>query len=171
MSAGAEIEEWFRDLRASQDKEPKNAFYLCKTKNVAKAVKATFEKGVTMEEESRLLGYPLCCVRDHYRRSEQMETAFYMMIKRTAQGNVDEMKRIVTEDVAVTAATAEEIALLQDGQTFHPAPFTSFHMCSECFSKDGSPAKKLSERYEALAKKVDAGFAGTIEVNAEGVGS
>jgi hypothetical protein len=84
------------------------------------------------------------------------------MVDRVSRGDRDEAKRIVRDDVAVAAETPEELAMLGEAQAIKPARFTSFHMCDECAASEGSPGKKMSENFEALARAIDAEFAKEI---------
>ena len=122
-----------------------------------------------MDEEARLLGYPPCCVRDHYRRDALMRITFYRMLERASGGDLDEIKRLLREDVQLVAETSEEIDGLAEAREFRPAPFTSFNMCPDCAAQDASPARLLSGRYEALAQAVDRQLAAEIAANAPDV--
>lgn len=171
QAAVAGVDPWFYSFTAEKWSQTAKVFYICKTPNAAAGVKATFDKGVSMEDEARLLGYPLCCVCDHYRRHAAMVKLFFKMMTRSAQGNVDLMKKMILEDTQVSVEGAEEETLLKEAHEFHVAPFTSFHMCAPCRDHDDSPAKKVSAVYKALAMKVDPVLAQTVEANAEGAGS
>lgn len=115
-----------------------------------------------MEDEACLLGYPLCCVRDHYRCSRLMNEALAIMLTRIAKGDIDEMKRLVREDVALDAKIEEEISRLKETFRLVSAPFTSVYMCVECERNSNSPARKMSETYKRLAETVDLSLARDI---------
>jgi hypothetical protein len=166
VSPGAPI--WLHDyLNTTQGDRP--AFYICRTRANAEAVQRSFENPpITMEEEARLLGYPLCCVREHYEQDALFEHAFYMLLQRHGQGDVAEMMRLLREDVAMNAETPEEEEAFTKATSFNQNPFTSFQMCSQCAEDSTRPAGRISRRYEQLARTVDQRLAREIFASVRG---
>lgn len=161
---------WFRDHLDKQN-PTQPVFYICRVKGTAEAVQATLDNAtITIDEEARLLGYPVCCVKAHYERQAKFNKVFYELVKRTAGGDEAEMKRILEEDIEVAAETAEEEAAMKEAMEFEPAPYTSFHMCPACTADENSTGGKLSKRYEALASEIDKDLASQIAANQQGVG-
>jgi hypothetical protein len=151
------LPDWFREhMKAGGAID--GLIYVCRTEANAEAVKKSFEM-LTVDEEARLLGYPSCCVRAHYERDAQLNSAFYKLVERCANGDVVEMKRILTEDVTVVAESAEERAAFEEATKLVPAEFTSFHMCDACAADPESPANRLSRKYKELVETIDADFA------------
>ena len=160
---------WYRDhLKAIEPVE--NVYYVCRAEGTAEAVERSFgNPPISMDEEAQLLGYPPCCVRAHYDRAALLDRTFYKMLERTANGNVEEMQRLIREDAALKAETPDEESALKEATEFTPAPFTSFHMCSACAADPSGPAGQLSKKYEALARAVDDDWAKQIAKHQEGV--
>jgi hypothetical protein len=115
-----------------------------------------------MEEEAELLGYPLCCVQEHYERGALLYRTFYAMLDRIAKGNVAEMRRLVREKVKVTPGTPDEEADLRRATEFILAPFTSFHICAACTADASRPAYHVSQKYKGLVLLVDRDFANRV---------
>src|SRR5260221_987874 len=164
------LPRWFRDhLKAVR--QASQAFYICRTRSTAEEVEKSFENPpITMEQEAQLLGYPLCCVRAHYDRASLLDRTLYKMLERTANGNVEEMQRLLCEDAEIKAETPEEQAALKEATEFTPAPYTSFYMCPACIADQDGPATQLSRQYEDLALAIDATLPAQIAKNQEGVG-
>jgi hypothetical protein len=126
----AGLPDWFHQSQPNTPKRDETAIYICKTRNTAIALtSACAQQSITIEQEAQLLGYPVCCVTEHYHRCRLMNAAVVRMLYRTADGDVDEMKRIVREDVGMTPETIEEIDDLKAAQYIMPGPFTSINMC------------------------------------------
>ena len=108
-----------------------------------------------MKEEAYLLDYPLCCVQAHYQRSALMKRTYYVMLERTAGGDIEKMQRLMRENVKLATATPQEESMLTEAQEFQPAFFTSLNMCAECAADPARPAMQQSRRYEHLATVID----------------
>lgn len=137
----AGLPDWYSDV-APTDPSPRQVVYICKSQAVAREVRAVCDMGkIAMEDEARLLGYPPCCVRDHYRRNRMFDEALMLMFQRISGGDEEEMKRIVREDVGVSPETEWEKSLLAEATVHRPAPFTSVNMCASCSygSGNGTP--------------------------------
>ena len=160
----AGLPDWFPET-APIDAVDAPAMYVCKSGHLARQVSAIWAGGApTVEQEARLLGYPHCCVRDHYRRARMHHDAFSLMLSRIANGDQDEMRRLVREEVDLTAETDQEKALLMEACTVRAAPYTSILMCGSCAVDANGPAMRLSRQYEHLARATDPLLPSEIEV-------
>ena len=135
---------------------------VCKAKAVAQDVRACCErKSISIEDEARILGYPACCVAEYRQQLSMVDTGFFKLVERTGRGDIEEMKRLIRDDVGMRPETEEEIRLVNQPESVW-APFTSFVMCSSCQSDATGPAMTLSRKYEALATRIDASFANEV---------
>lgn len=151
----AGMPDWYATLGPSAEAQ-EQVFYICRARGIADEVRRTLESGeITIDQEARLLGYPVCCVRDHYRSTRLMKEAFSLMLHRTAGGDEREMRRIVEEGIQMEAQTIEEISHISEATTLQSAPFTSINMCSACAEDPESPAMEISRNYERLARGID----------------
>ena len=150
-----------------QNRQSDNSlFYICKSKSITKTVTKIFKSGnITIEEESFLLGYPHCCVKDHYYRMQMMKRGFQLMLHRLADGDEVELARLVNEDISMSPETDEEIKCITEGTRTISAPYTSIVMCRACEENQNSPARIISRMLRHLAETVDLKFASEIEVN------
>ena len=159
----SDLPDWYVELLSSREGPPSSAVYICKSRDTNAAVEDLCSRPtVTIEEEAKLLGYPVCCVADRYRGIRLMETTLYNMTLRVSGADIDEMKRIILEDVQMTPETSEELAAAEDLHGGAFAPFTSISMCRKCAADPNSVAYAISAKYEALARSVDAVFADEI---------
>ena len=132
--AGEEFPQWYVD-HCRDEMAGFTAHYLSADDGVAAEVRRTFDAGgPSVAMESRLLGYPECCVADHYRRA----TAFH----RTALADP-----ALGEQAGLAAAMAVT-----------PCPFTSFNMCDPCCEDRSGPAATISLHYAHLAQEIDPDF-------------
>lgn len=93
QAAESDVPSWFHDLTHPEDRLVADVVYICRAKGTAEAVEnSCVKKSISIEEEAQLLAYPECCVRDHYRRVELRDQAFFMMVERTANGDREEMR-------------------------------------------------------------------------------
>ena len=154
---------WYSEVNTSvRSGEP--ALYVCRSRAVADELRQVCAAGsITMEQEAMLLGYPLCCVKDRYRRTRLMNEAFSLMLHRTAEGNETKMKHIVRESTGMSAETEQERRLIEEVRPFAPASFTSINMCPSCANKPDSPAVKVSRAYEHLARSISPDLANEIK--------
>ena len=158
----AGLPDWYSEIAGALP-VPQEAVYICKLRTVASEVQAVCATGeISMDHEARLLGYPRCCVREHYRGNRKFDEAFTLMLRRVSGGDEEEMKRIVREDVGMSPETEKEMTLLAEATVQRPAPFTSVNMCVPCAGDPGSPAMRVSHQYEALAHAVSLELASEI---------
>lgn len=164
------LPQWFREhIDAAGPDDP--VFYVCRARGTAEAVQAAIDAPpISMEEEARLTGYPECCVKAHYERQLMFNQVFYRLLQRTGGGNLEEMQRILREDIAMGPETPEEEAAMKEAMEFLPAPFTSFHMCAACAADPTRPGQQLSKKYEALAREINGELAAQIAASQQGVG-
>ena len=91
------LPDWYASV--DQKKISENpVVYICKSKSISIFVRGIAGTGtITIEEESSLLGYPKCCVQDHYYRAGRMNRGFSLMLERLSSGDKSEMMRLVRE--------------------------------------------------------------------------
>ena len=144
--------EWYAST--DQEKISENpVFYICKSRSISKIVFEICNAGsITIEQESFLLGYPHCCVQDHYFKHQMMNQGFGLMLHRIANGDESEMIRLVREDVSMSAETDEEIECMTEATRIIAAPYTSIVMCPSCEEHQDSPARLISKSFKHLAE-------------------
>lgn len=156
------LPDWYAEVEVPRPAE-RPVLYICKSRSIAGEVRAVCTSSkISMEQEAHLLGYPPCCVRDHYRRSRMFHEGFTLMLHRTSGGDEDEMRRILREDEQMIAETEQEKTLLGEATVQGSAPFTSLNMCPACSGDPDSPAMRMSRQYEALARVIDPGLVSEI---------
>lgn len=134
----------------------RDAFYITSRRAVAQQVVRIRDTGkITLEEESRLLGYPICCVEEHYRRDLAMKQGYALMLRRIGRGDEAEMHRLVAEDAPLSPETDDERRLIGFATTVRCAPFTSVNMCESCATGENTPAIRLGRTYRRLAMALD----------------
>jgi hypothetical protein len=134
------------------------AIYVARTKAHVVAVKAACATlAPSIEEEARLLGYPLCCVTEHYARSRRFHTLVLNIVTRAASGDIDRMSEMVAFQTIpdMTLPEQDEFARVLDMQ---PLPYTSALMCGRCHTSKTSPAARLARQYSELANAVDPAY-------------
>lgn len=152
------LPDWFAEF--SREMHGGEAVFICREREIAETVQAALDGApMTIAEEARLLGYPQCCVQEEYVRNDCLDTAYHMILSRTAKGDEKEMRRLIDEDAQLFVDTPEEDALLDTARDVELAPYTSVQMCPSCRRNENSPARKLSEQYRELAYFVDRWFA------------
>ena len=104
----------------------------------------------TVEQEARLLGFPLCCVEAHYAGTIAFEGAVFEMLSRRVDGDEAGIRRLVEGSEPVRPDTDEERALLSGAMSVNPARNTSLNMCEKCAADPDSPGAKLSATYGEL---------------------
>lgn len=140
--------------------------YICKSRSTADLLNTICNKrSITIKDESFLLGYPRCCVEEHYLRHRMMDQGMRLMLNRTAKGDESEIIRLIKEDVAMSPETEEEKKLITEAKRCVSAPYTSILMCRTCETNTNSPALLLSKRYKKLAEMIDLAFASEIEIS------
>jgi len=164
-----DLPSWFQE-QGKASAEGKSVFYVCRARGIAEAVRESFRHpAIEMNEEARLLGYPLCCVQEHYRRNSLLDRTFYQILKRTAGGDISEMQRLMRDTVGMLPDATEKKAF-ERATKLHSAPFISFYMCDDCAADPSRPAWRISRQYEELARAVDRRLAAEISAAQEGVG-
>ena len=146
--------DWYSEIAGALS-VPQEAVYICKRRPVARELEAVSAAGeIAMDQEAGLLGYPLCCVREHYQGQRKFGEAITLMLRRISGGDEEEMKRIVREDDGMSPETEAERTLLDEATAHRPAPFTNVNMCVSCAGDPGGPAMRMSQQYKALARAV-----------------
>jgi hypothetical protein len=151
-----DIKAWYYDAQSSSE-QCSDVYYVTKSEATARTVSVLNSKGVPAEIQAELLGYPLCCVSQHYQKQSAYDRLFYMLLERHSQGDLDEAKRLISEDVQMTPQTAEELAIAEQvARSPVFAPFTSFTMCDRCIAQGTeSPATIASRKMYEFSASLD----------------
>jgi hypothetical protein len=159
------LPDWYRT--EFENKSGETAVYITKTPATAREVEAICARQgrITIAEESRLLGYPICCVEGHYARQIAMDELFGLLLQRVSGGDEEMMRRIAQDDVQMSIETEEEAALHQRVNGSSIVPFTSVMSCPACSAAADSPAQKLSQRFEELARSVGRGLLDDVQAS------
>ncbi len=160
--ADNDLPGWFRDHGVSAFRELR-AHYICRARATAEEIEnvcatASPIKAPTIAQEARLLGYPECCVADHYRRSLVYQSLWLEMLSDQSGGDEASMRQKLTDGVPLDPASDDMRRRLEVVMRTHPAPYTSINMCESCRDGDDSPAKRLSAQYLDLAVTIDPGL-------------
>lgn len=146
----SDLPDWFIE-RVRKGLDEGRAHYVSKARAPAEEVKSLAESGrPTMEQEARLLGFPLCCVEAHYATAAAFESATFEILSRRADGDETEMKRLAEGPEPVVPESDEERAMLAMAVSVRPARNTSLNMCEKCAADPDSPGAKLSASYGEL---------------------
>ena len=146
----SDLPDWFVE-RVRKGLDEGRAHYVAKARASAEEVKSLAESGrPTMEQEARLLGFPLCCVEAHYATAAAFESATFEILSRRADGDETEMKRLAEGPEPVVPESDEERAMLAMAVSVRPARNTSLNMCEKCAADPESPGARLSATYGEL---------------------
>ena len=146
----SDLPDWFVE-RVRKGLDEGRAHYVAKARAPAEEVKSLAESGrPTMEQEARLLGFPLCCVEAHYATAAAFESATFEILSRRADGDETEMKRLAEGPEPVVPESDEERAMLAMAVSVRPARNTSLNMCEKCAADPDSPGARLSATYGEL---------------------
>ena len=153
------LPDWYACAEKEKISE-KSVLYICKSPSILRSLTRICNSGeISVEEESSLLGYPRCCVQDHYFRNRMMNEGFRLVLDRLANGDEVEMMRLVKEDIAMALETEEEIKCITEARRVVVAPYTSIVMCRNCEQNPDSPARSISRKFKAFAESVDRALA------------
>jgi hypothetical protein len=165
-AADSDLPDWFRDHGASAFRELR-AHYICRARATTDQVEAVCAAGAasgpTLAQEARLLGYPECCVADHYRRNLAYQKLWLEMLSDQSGGDEAAMRLKLTNSVSLDPASDDMRRRLEAAMKTHPAPFTSINMCDSCRDDQDSPSRRLSARYRDLAAAIDPGLENELE--------
>ena len=158
------LPEWYASTdQKNLSEDP--VVYICKSQSISKLVTEICDaESITIEEESFLLGYPHCCVQDHYFKHRMMNQGFILMLNRVANGDKSEMIRLVKEDVGMSPETDEEVKCTTEARRFALAPYTNIIMCRTCEENRDSPARLISKQFKQLAENIDSKLASEIDI-------
>lgn len=153
--AVADLPEWFVEATLSET-SGLTAHYIAKAKAVDRDVRRIAETGdITVADEARLLGFPLCCVTEHYARARTIHGTSYAIVARVGGGDGEEMEEQIDTFSLLEQANDDERAAFAEAISLIPCPFTSLNMCVVCADDPDSPAAQLARRYAELAHAVD----------------
>ncbi|MDE0334237.1 MAG: hypothetical protein OXI64_04710 [Defluviicoccus sp.] len=145
-----DLPDWFAE-RMRKGLTEGRAHYVTKARATADELRELGDGArPTVEQEARLLGFPVCCVEAHYAGVAAFEGAAFEMLSRRADGDEEAIRRLVEGDEPVRPETDEERALLSGAMSVNPARNTSLNMCEKCAVDPESPGAKLSATYGEL---------------------
>ena len=112
-------------------------------------------------DETKVLGYPGCCVRARSEISTQLIEALVDGYRRQHGAvRVEELIRCGERDVPVALGTPIPTTEADSRRRF---PFLQFTACADCLGRSDSPAAGVNAAMQRLAIAVDAEFAGQIQ--------
>ena len=148
--SSSDLPGWFTE-RMRKGLNEGRAHYVTKARATADELRELAEGArPTVEQEARLLGFPLCCVEAHYAGTAAFEGAVFEMLSRRAGRDEAEIRNLVEGSEPVRPETDEERALLSGAMCVNPARNTSLNMCEKCAVDPDSPGAKLSAAYGEL---------------------
>jgi len=106
---------------------------------------------LTMAREAALLSYPYCCVIAFHRRRRLFHLLNARAIARQADGDRESMMRLARADIVLAPRGAREQRWLRLATWTSFAAGTSIAMCPDCDARDDSAARRVAQRYCALA--------------------
>jgi hypothetical protein len=124
-------------------------------------------RGATEGESdvSALLGYPACCVREHFEAGVRMSEATVRGYQ-TQYGakDADDFIRLAKENAAVTIPPADRPEIR------HVFSYVQFSPCRECAESPRSPGAEINWAMKRLASRLSPAFQRAIDkaINAEG---
>jgi hypothetical protein len=150
------VPDWYRN-HCRTELSGHRAIYVCRRGPDADDIDRinAAEGKLTIAEETRLLGYPDCCVAAHYDRALRYHRATLSMLRRHAGGDESRMLKLLEGHANMAPATEEEIDDLDAAFDIRPAPFGSWNLCTRCAGNADSPSAALSARYLDLAGKTE----------------
>jgi hypothetical protein len=161
--AGANLPNWYLDHTRHAFAEHR-AYYICRAKSVADEVAEICQSAtITVAQEARLLNYPECCVRAHYKRSAEYQGIWLDLLRRKAGGSDARAAAMLEDNELLEPETAQDIKRLETAMRAIPVPFTSINSCDTCI--DGgpkAPANLKSLEGRALAGEIDEGLSRSI---------
>lgn len=151
-SPPSDLPAWFTET-ARKDLEAGRAHYVAKGRATADELKTLADTArPAIEQEARLLGFPVCCVAAHYATAAAFERATYEILSRRGDGDEAAMRGMLESGEALRPETEDERALLATAVNVQPARYTSLNMCESCAADPGSPGARLSASYGELVE-------------------
>jgi hypothetical protein len=149
-----ELPYWYLAATARR-RARRQVLFFCRDERLAQRVAAASAAGrVSVETEAVLLGYPQCCVAQHHERTLAYERLLAARTERIARGDRERMTRLIETGVEPMPASHAEWEEVRTLTKVKPAWGTSVNMCDACAADQASPAMRLVEAYEKLARRV-----------------
>lgn len=158
--AGADLPDWYLDHTRQAFAEHR-AFYIARARAVADEVAAICESGaITVAQEARLLNYPECCVRAHYRRAADYQRVWLDLLRRKAGGDEAKAAALLAANEPLEPETDDDRRRLEAAMNLVPVPYTSFNACEACVNGGpAAPANLKSLEGRRFAAEIDEGLA------------
>lgn len=163
--AGADLPDWYLDHTRRAFAEHR-AWYICRARATADEVAKLCETAaITVAEEARLLGYPECCVRDHYRRAADYQRVWLDLLRRKAGGDDRKAAELLASNEPLAPETDDDRKRLEAAMRTVPVPFTSINACEACVNGGPvAPANLKSLAGRKFAAEVDGGLLRALSV-------
>ena len=123
-------------------------------------LEAAIRNATTGETDvSTVLGYPECCVREHFEAGVRMAEATVRGYQtRYGAKDADDFIRLAKEKAPVTIAPADRPIIRHDVY-----PYVQFAPCRECAESNASPAAAINWAMKRLAARLSPAFQRAIE--------
>lgn len=148
------LPDWYA-AHARAEIAVQRATYVSRTRATHAAVLAACASGrPSIAEEARLLGFPECCVADHYGRVRAFHDLTLAILSRRTGGDAAAMRALLVSGNSVWPETDEESEAYGRTVELRPGPFTSLNLCVACARSTASPGMRLVARYRELAAAI-----------------
>lgn len=153
-TAYGQFPKWYTEYCRGQMSEFK-AWYICREEQFAMSIEKIIDLGgiLSMDEEARLLGYPVCCVNAHYNRAHRYHRGSLSILKRLAKGNEQVMQELAMGNAQLAPKTNEEIEDFDFAFQIQTPHLGSWNMCDECKNGINSSSNELEKKYLSVIEK------------------
>jgi hypothetical protein len=109
-------------------------------------------------DASKVLGYPACCVREHFEAGVRMSEAIVKCYEtRYGAKDADDFIRLTKENAPVTIPPADRPRIR------HVFPYVQFSACGACAESPTSPAAEINWAMKRLASRLSPAFQRAID--------
>src|SRR5947209_5002926 len=147
--------EWERQRDREARAREGQVLWVYRDRDLEPAIRTATE-GTT--DVSEVLGYPACCVREHFEAGVRMSEATVRGYQ-TQYGakDVDDFVRLAKENAAVSIPPADRPHIR------HVFPYVQFSPCRECAESAKSPAAEINWAMKRLASRLSPAFQRAID--------
>ena len=147
--------EWERQRDREARAREGQVLWVYRDRDLESAIRKSTE-GET--DVSEVLGYPACCVREHFEAGVRMSEATVRGYQ-TQYGakDIDDFIRLAKENAAVTIPPADRPRIR------HDFPYVQFSPCRECAESPTSPAAVINWAMKRLASRLSPAFQRAID--------
>ena len=149
--------EWHRQCQQHEASAAGAVLWIYRNTSLRPSIELLLNGGV---DETKVLGYPDCCVRAHSAICTQLIEALVDGYRRQHQAvTVKELIRCGERDVPVAVTPISTM----EADTRWRFPFVQFTACPDCLGRSDSPAAGVNAAMQRLAITVDAELADQIQ--------